>query len=53
MTWAIYSKETDQPLWLGDNAKDLVTTMGELNRSLGDRFYLGTYSRSENEATDK
>lgn len=43
MKWAIYSKETDAPIWIGENSDDLIRSMLELNRALGDRFYLAEY----------
>lgn len=53
MMWAIYSKDSDMAIWVGENSKDLVKTMGELNKALGDRFYLNVYERSSSEATNK
>jgi hypothetical protein len=47
MKWAIYSRRSDQPLWLSENLKDLVASMAELNRALGDRFYVDSYPRKE------
>jgi hypothetical protein len=51
--WAIYSKENDTPIWIGDSSADLLKSMGELNRSLGNKFYMDIYRRKENETTNK
>ncbi len=51
--WAIYSKENDTPVWIGDSSADLLKSMGELNRSLGNKFYMDIYRRKENETTNK
>lgn len=45
MMWAIYSRETDAPIWISEDSKDLIRNMLELKRSLGDRFYVDTYER--------
>ena len=47
MKWAIYSKTSGQPVWFSENFKDLMATVAELNRSLGDKFYLDSYPRKE------
>lgn len=47
MKWAIYSKETDVPIWFSEDMKDLMATMAELNRSLGERFYVDSYPPKE------
>lgn len=45
MKWAIYSKTTDEPIWFSENFKDLMTTMAELNGTLGDKFYIESYPK--------
>lgn len=46
-TWAVFSKESNSPIWSGENLNDLVKIMAELNRSLGDKFYLDLYLPKE------
>lgn len=46
-SWAMYSKESDSPIWYGENLNDLIKIMAELNRSLGDKFYLDLYVPEE------
>lgn len=43
MNWAIYSKTSGQPIWLSGNFEDLMAAMAELNRALGDKYYLDSY----------
>jgi len=43
MIWAVFSKNDDSPLWLGENKKDMEKVLNELNLALGDRFYLDVY----------
>ena len=45
MMWAIYSKESETAIWVSENSKDLIRNMLELNRALGDRFYVDTYEK--------
>lgn len=47
MKWAIYSKKSNEPVWFSENFKDLMATMAELNRALGDRFYIESYPIKE------
>lgn len=47
MKWAIYSKKSNEPVWFSENFKDLMATVVELNRVLGDRFYIETYPLKE------
>jgi hypothetical protein len=40
MSWVIYSKETDAPIWKSDNRSDLEVIMANLKIALGDKFYI-------------
>ena len=53
MKWAIYSKESNQPIWLAENLNDLMRSLVGLNSALGEKFYVDSYPLKEFQSSNQ